>query len=632
MTGMSLAGILHGTRTRVVRLQHGVLRRVIGLGGLYSIGYGDVGSSVYYALGVTALWALGAAPIAVAIGGVFFICTVLTYAELATAIPEAGGSCSYTRRALGDAAGFIAGWALLLDYIITIAISAFIIGPYLGYFIPMLKTPEVNTIFTIGIIVFLAALNIVGIKESAGMSLVLALLSLLTQTTLLIIGGVMLLNLPHLISQVHLGVSPTWPHFIYGITVSMVGYTGVGAIAQMAGETQNPEKKIPQALLLTMVTVIVMSLGITAVALSAMPASELGSTWLENPVAGIAAHLPVIGRYMSPWIAIVAATVLFLATNAGVIGASRLTYAMGSYLLLPSFFHKLHPQFGTPYLSLLIFPTIAGVIVFLAKDISHLADLYNFGAMLSYAFTHLALIILRVKEPTMGRPFRLRGTVQIMGGQIPLTAIIGLLGTFAVWVVVVITHPYGRLLGFIWMGIGIVMYAGYRLTTHMPMLEPMVIETVEVPGFHKLEVRNILVPILATTPSDLLEMACKLARQDKTQVTALYVIEVPMTLPLSAPLPKETAASQRALDRAQAIAQEYGVPIETRVIQARLAGRLIVETAKDLKADLILLEAGRRKQLGEILFGRTVDYVLRNASCRVLVSDLPVEPVAGRTP
>ncbi len=629
---MSLAGILHGTRTRVVRLQHGVLRRVIGLGGLYSIGYGDVGSSVYYALGITALYAMGATPLALAIGGIIFICTTLTYAEMATSMPEAGGGCSFARRAFGDAAGFIAGWALLLDYVLTIAISAYIIGPYLSYYVPALKMPAVNAMFTVGVIVFLATLNIVGIRESAGLSLVLTIFDLLTQAALIVLGGFMLLDLPHLIRSFHLGVSPTWTQFMYGITISMVGYTGIESIAQVAAETQDHERKVPQAHILTMVSVVIITLAISMIALSAMPASELSSKWLEDPVAGVVAHMPVVGRYLSPWVALLAATILLIATNTGVIGASRISYAMGQYLMLPPFLYKLHPRFGTPYVSLIIFSALAGLIVVAAPDLSILADLYNFGAMLCYVSANLSLIVLRVKEPNLRRPFKLRGSIRVGQGEVPLTAIIGLLGTFTVWVLVVVTHPYGRLVGFLWMGIGVALYAGYRMTTHMPVLEPVAIEVVDVPGFHKLQVRTILVPILATSPSGLLEMACKFAREDRSQVTALYVIEVPMALPLSAPLPKETAAAQRALDRAQAIAAEYGVPIETRVVQARLAGRLIVETAEDVKADLILLEAGRRKQLGEILFGRTVDYVLRNAPCRVLVSNLPVEPVAGGTP
>src|SRR3990167_4443991 len=137
---------------RVTVLDRGNLHRVLNALHLFAIGYGDVGSSIYYALGVTTLYALGATPLALALAGIVFFCTVLTYAELAAAMPESGGSCSFARRAFNDLVSFIAGWALLLDYIVTIAISAYSVGPYLGIFFPVLKTTFGNIPFAMGAI------------------------------------------------------------------------------------------------------------------------------------------------------------------------------------------------------------------------------------------------------------------------------------------------------------------------------------------------------------------------------------------------------------------------------------------------------------------------------------------------
>src|SRR3989338_7339225 len=151
------------------------LHRVLGVPQLFAIGYGDVGSSIYYALGVTTLYALGAAPLALLIAGFTFICTVMAYAELSAAMPEAGGSCSFARHAYNDLVSFIAGWALLLDYIVTIAISAYSIGPYLANLVPALRTTIGNVPFTLCVLGALLALNVIGVRESTRVSLLLCI-------------------------------------------------------------------------------------------------------------------------------------------------------------------------------------------------------------------------------------------------------------------------------------------------------------------------------------------------------------------------------------------------------------------------------------------------------------------------
>ena len=153
--------------SRVTVLDRGNLHRVLGTPQLFSIGFGDVGSSIYYALGVTTLYALGAVPLALALAGIVFFCTVLTYTELSTAMPESGGSCSFARHAFNDLVSFIAGWALLLDYIVTIAISAYSIGPYLHNTLPgVVDGIGGNIPFTLVMLLILLGLNIVEIGRA----------------------------------------------------------------------------------------------------------------------------------------------------------------------------------------------------------------------------------------------------------------------------------------------------------------------------------------------------------------------------------------------------------------------------------------------------------------------------------
>lgn len=603
-------------------LDRGHLHRQLRVPQLFAIGYGDVGSSIYYALGVTTLYALGAAPLALLLAGAVFVCTVLTYAELSAAMPEAGGSCSFARHAFNDLVSFIAGWALLLDYIVTIAISAYTVGPYLGYFFPILKSVVGNIPFTLGIIAVLLGINLIGIKESTRISLLLCIFATATQLSVILIGLVTVLNLPYLVQHLQIGVigvdwSPTWPQFFKGVGMAMVAYIGIESIAQLAGETSHPDRNLPKAMLLVMGALLILYFGIAAVALSAMHPLELTSNYLQDPLAGVVAHLPIGGKLLQPWIAILGAAILFVAANAGLIGASRLTFAMGDYFQLPRFFYRLHPRFKTPYISLITFAVIAGLIVFIAKELTFIAELYNFGAMLAFALAHLALIGSRIRQPDLKRPFKAPLNFQIGKAILPLTAVIGLLGTAAVWVDVILTKPAGRNLGFAWLALGVVSYLVYRRQQRLPATSRLDIEKLTIPEFHPVKIKKILVPTRGGAQTEVVQFAVHLAKAYGGDVTALYVIEIAATLPLDTFFPEKLIEGDKALERAQAIGREYGVPLETQILQSRSAGETIIETAKEGKFDLIVL--GASKKGSPTTMGSTVDYVLKHAPCRVWI-------------
>ncbi len=612
-------------RKKVVTLERGALQRLIGIPALYSIGYGDVGSSIYYALGVTTLYALGAAPLALALAGIVFFCTVLSYAEMAAAIPESGGSCTFARRAFNDITSFIAGWALLLDYIVTIAISAYSVGPYLGFFFPILKSSIGNIPFALAVIGFLTLINIIGIRESTRVSLLLCIFGNITQISIIAIGFMTLLNLPTLIHHMQIGIpnvdwSPTWPQFMKGVGMAMVAYIGIESIAQLAGESRNPGKNVPKAMFLTMVTLFIMYFGISIVSLSALHPRTLSTTYLEDPISGIAAALPVGGNLLGPWVALLGAAILFIAANAGLVGASRLTFAMGETFQLPRIFYKLHPRFKTPYISLATFALLSAIIIFVAKKLTFIAELYNFGAMLAFSLAHLSLIGLRIREPGMDRPFKVGANLRIGRYEIPISAVIGLIGTFAVWVDVILTKPAGRNLGFVWMAIGLITYFTYRREKHLPVGRRVEIEKVAMPEYHDIPIKKVLVPTLGGASTETVQHAARIARQYGAGLTALYVIEIPTALPLDTFFPEKLAMADSALERAQAIATEYGVVnTETHVTQSREAGAAIVEMARDGGFDLIVLGLRSQKGKGSITMGRTVDYVMKNAPCRTWV-------------
>lgn len=621
-------------RSRVTVLDRGSLHRVLGTPQLFAIGYGDVGSSIYYALGVTTLYALGAAPVALALAGLVFFCTVLTYAELASAMPEAGGSCSFARHAFNDLVSFIAGWALLLDYIVTLAISAYTVGPYLGFFFPVLHGAGAVW-FAAGLIAVLFLINVIGIRESTWVSLTLCLADLLTQSLIVCVAAVVLFQifdppvfwerLTTVLSHMRIGVegadwSPSWPDFMKGIGMAMVAYIGIESISQLAGETRHPDQTLPRAMLTTMATLLVFYFAISFVALSAIHPRVLSTTYLEDPIAGIVASLPVGGEFLRPLVALLGASILFVAANAGLIGASRLTFAMGEFFELPRVLYRIHPRFKTPYVSLIVFSALGMLIVLVARNLTHIAELYNFGAMLSFALAHLSLLGMRVRHPELKRPFKAKGNLRFGRVEIPLTAVLGLVGTAAVWVDVLITKPAGRNLGLVWIGVGLVSYFWYRRQQKLSPTARLAIEKLQIPGYQPVTISKILVPTSRTAHIDTVQFAARLAKDYDAQVTALHVIEMPPSLPLDTFFPEKLAVADFIVAQAQAVGREFEVVITSQVKQARFAGEVIVEEAKAGRYDLILLAARARPlTAGRPTFGTTVEYVLRNAPCRVSV-------------
>lgn len=458
-----------------LRIKRYRLRRILGVPALFSAGYGNVGSSIYYALGIVALVAMGATPVALGIAGVLFIFTALTYAEGTAMLPEAGGSASFARHGFNDVAGFAAGWALMLSYIVTISISAYTIPPYLGYFWEPFKTsPILGTVTSMGIVVFLMAINVIGVRETSIVNIGAAILDIVTQVSLVIIGFILIFN-PTIVWHRIIDNWPTTENLIFGIALATIAYTGIETMSQMAEETKQPEKRIPHALILMIVTVLVIFAGISLVSLSAMPPDVLASEWSRDPVAGIAASLPIalLRDILKPLIAILAGTILLIATNAGIMGISRLAFSLGSHRLQPAALSRVHHRFKTPYVSIILFSVIALLILipgfFAANVFENMGALYAFGSLLAFMFAHASILSLRIRKPDLPRPFKLGWNLRIKGYEIPITSILGLVATTIIWIIILITQPYSRWIGIIWMVIGFIIFYIYRRKEHIPL-------------------------------------------------------------------------------------------------------------------------------------------------------------------
>lgn len=456
---------------RPKRVTHFHLRRVLGVTGLFSTAYGDVGSSIYYALGVVAMSALGLTPPVLMISGVVFLFTALTYSEGATMLPEAGGSGAFAYRAFNPLVSFIAGWVLMLDYIVTMSISAFSAVNYLGYFFPVLGRYPADSIGGIVVIAFLAFINIRGLQTSSRLNIVLVIIDLLTQITIALIATFLIINIPTLIHNIHWGVAPTTNQFLFGVSISMIAYTGIETVSNLGSEAKTPGKSIPRAVILVFITVFILWSLLSMSALSAYPVHQLpDGRWvtdltvkfLHDPILGVVNVLPVSIRHvMSFWVAFLAVTILIIATNAGMLGASRLAYFMGQRQQLPGVISKISAHSRVPFNAILLFSIIASVLLSFGQ-ISLLADLYAFGAVLAYTLAHASIIALRIKEPELQRPFKIPLNIRIKNKDIPVTSIIGGLATFITWFIVVYTHVIGRIVGFAWLGVGLIIYFIFR--------------------------------------------------------------------------------------------------------------------------------------------------------------------------
>jgi len=613
-------------QSNIPQLDRGALKRVLGVFDLFAIGYGDLGSSIYYALGITAFFALGATPIAMLLAGFVFVCTALSYAELSAAFHEGGGTASYSRHAFNDLVSFVAGWGLLLDYIVTIAISAFTIGPYLSTFFPLLNQAEVQILFTIVLILVLLVINVIGVKQSTRTSFFLMAFTVLAQLLIIAIGIFTAEDIGRVFSQMRInqaGVdwSPDWNSFIKGTAMAMVAYTGIESIAQLGSESKKPARTVPKAIMLTMTVLLVMYFGLSYVGFSVLSPFELGNTYQSNPITGIVAHLPWGSSFLLPLIGFLAAVTLFVAANAGLIGASRLSFNMGAYYQLPRFFYKVHGRFKTPHVALTFFALLACIVVALSgAKMSFLADLYNFGAQIAFFFTHVSLIVLRIKKPSMRRPFKVPFNITIKGYQIPISAILGALASFTVWAMVVITKPDGRYLGIAWVIVGLVMYYYYRRQKKISPTAQVKIEKIQLPRIAPLQVKNILLPLRSTTQTDTVQLACEMAKLHKAKLAVLHIIEVPFSLPLETALPHRIEMAGAVLKTAEAFALELELNINLDIVRARSIAEAIIDVAQRGGHDLLLLEANHRKEKGNDLgLGKIISEILQNPPCRLWI-------------
>ena len=617
---------------------------MLGTPALFATAYGNVGSSIYYALGVTAVFALGLTPLVFVIAGVFFACTAATYAEGTVRFPEAGGSSSFARHAFNELVSFGAGWTQMLTYVVTISISAFFVPHYLSIFWEPLRRGPWDVVVGIVVIAVLVTINVVGIKEAARLNIILALIDFATQLFLVVLGFILVFDSHTLTGNVHFGTAPTWGNFAIAIPIGMLAYTGIETISNLAEEARDPVRSIPGSIRMVAIAVFAIYFTLPMIALSAMPVKlhdgkyetllalkpENGG-FQNDPILGLVQNMNLHGMFLDGakiYVGVLAATILFIATNAGVIGASRITYSMSNHRQLPEAFRRLHPRFRTPWLSLIVFAGVAPIIVILPGKTEFLGTLYAFGATLSFTVAHLSVIALRARDRGREVLYKARPNLHLRGIDWPLFALFGALGTGASWLVIVVQSSATRWTGLGWIAFGMLFYALFRTQiVKRPLTETAYAPVILGPA-QELAYREILVPLVAGEESDkALDIACKLATERRARVTVMSVLELPLELRLDEKLPEEEEALDDLLDDADAVGESYGVRIVERLARGRQAGPTIVTEARRRGSEIIVLGATRKSErMRQAIFGSTVDYVLKHAPCRVMVVSASTPP------
>jgi basic amino acid/polyamine antiporter, APA family len=608
------------------------LERVLGTGSLFSTAYGNVGSSIYYALGLVAVFALGMTPVVFVIAGLIFACTAATYTEATTMFPEAGGSSSFARRAFNELWSSLTAWGQMLNYIITVAISAFFLPHYLGIIWEPLLTSPGDIAFGIGVVVFLAAINILGAREAAGVNIVLALADFATQLMLVVVGIILVLSPETLVENVDFGVAPTVSDFLIAIPVGMVAFTGIDTISNMAEEARDYGRTIPRAMRGVVAAVLAISLTLPAVALSAMPVED-GRTLLalgqeeggfaDNPVLGVVKNLGLGGVQPAAelYVGLLAATILLVATNAGIIGLSRLSYSMGQYRQLPERLRQLHPRFRTPYVAIIVFSLIACVTM-LPGQAEFLGTVYAFGAMLSFTVAHASVIVLRIKQPDLPRPYRGRGDIPIAGRRVPLYALFGGVGTGASFIAVSVLNLETLVMGTIWLGLGTLVYVAYRRRLGLTLTETTKIVLPKPAVEHEVEYESVLVAFEDGHYSpDAVATAVRLAARRRRGIHVLVVITVPPNSPIDAEMPDQESRAASLIDSARVLGGRR-VTGHWEKVRPGGGGRRIVEEAKDIRARAIVMSLPPRRT-GKSLFGKTLETVLAERPCRVIIDSSP---------
>jgi APA family basic amino acid/polyamine antiporter len=626
-----------------------VIARTLGEPALFAITLSAVVSAIFFSLGVVADRALGMTPFVFLLAGVFFAVTMASYVEGSSLHIERGGASTFARYAFDEFWSFIAGWAILLDYLIVMAIGAVVISEYLTVFWSELGEGALPLVIAGGALLFVAMQNIRGLSANRlGGVLRLSLFSIVVLVTVSLIGFAQYWDAGSIFSSIHLGTAPRWEDLIFATGIATVAAVGVEAASGLAGEIRVGRRGLKRVVVAAVAAAIVLVVVVSVAGLMAAPVvgdrTALGDRYIEAPVLAIvSAYEPGVlldaSRYL---VGATAAAVLLVAMNGQMLGLARLAYSLATNRQIPSGVGRLHRRRGTPYVTILIAAAIAFALA-LPHDLNFLAGVFAFGAMIAFALAHLSVIALRFREPDRPSAFRVPLSIPVRGARLPLPAVFGALLAISVWISIVIYHESARLIGAVWMALGITLYVVYRRSQGKSLTQRFTIPAEALQEGAGAEYGSILVPVFGEElDDDIIGTAGRLATSEGEEeggavLEALYVFEIPMSLPIDARVPEERVSdAKRVLARAKEVGEEYaGVEVATAMVRGRSTGQAIVSEARRRGVEAIVLGAEEPSRLrgGAILGGRgrvrdrfvgeTTRYVIEKAPCKVILTAPP---------
>jgi basic amino acid/polyamine antiporter, APA family len=640
-----------------------VFRRGLGQPALFAIIYTSVASAIYFSLGVVAQHALGLTPIVYLLAGVFFVLACMTYVEGASLHQDRAGATVFARFAFNELVSFVAGWMILLDYIILIAVTSFSATNYLAAFYGPLGRGTAELLLCFGIIGYVAIRNVRGFsKTRVNRIAALVIADIGLQVLVIILGLFAFFHLDEITDTIHLGSTPTWGDTVFALGVATVVFTGLESASGLSGEVAVGRRGLKRLVGAAAVTVLVVYTGIGIVAVSALPvvgnATSLGRNYLDAPMLGIAEAFEAqwLADTLKYVIAAVAAVTLVAAANSAMMGLSRLAYSLSTNRQIPTAVGRLHPTRATPFIVIAIAAVLAAALT-VPQDLELMVGIFAFGALVGLTIAHLSIVVLRSKEPAGRRPYRMPGAVTVAGRPLPLPAVVGAALSFAVWVGLVITHEGARWVGLGWLVGGLALYLIYRTSEGKSILRRVIVPEAALRRERReAEYGSILVPLTGTPlDDDIVQTAGRLAAEEDVEsfeedhgatIEALWVFEVPMSLPIDAALPEaQLKRARAALARAKAVGEEYeGVEVATATVRARRAGQAIVDEARRRGVQAVVLAAEEPSKIrgGALLGGRggpldnfvgeMTKYVLAKAPCQVILTAPPASEAPAEHP
>ncbi len=620
---------------------------------LFAVVYTTSISSVYFALGIVARHANGLTPVVFLAGGLFFQLTAMTYAEGASLHSERGGAAVFARYAFNELISFVAGWAIVLDYTILLAAAALTVPAYLGAFYSPLGHGTLQIVLALTVIAFVLVDNLTGVtSRRLRRRIIVTGGDLVLQAAVIVLGLILAFHPHRLIDSIHLGSAPTLANLAFAFPVAVIAFTGLEAAASIAAEVSVSAKQVKRLVVPGSGIIVLIYVGIGLVGITALPVhhglSDLGQRHLHAPVLGIVESFrPVwVSDVLKYAVAIGGALGLTAAAGSSMLGVSRVGYSLATNRQIPSRIGRLSSRWGTPFVVIGAAAVAAAALV-LPTDLELLIGIYAFGALLAFTIAHVSVIVLRFREPTLERGYRVPLSVKVRGVAVPIPAVLGGGLAGAGLISVMIFHSGARYVGLGWLLAGIVLYVVYRKTQQKPLLKRVTIP--ERALRHEAldpEFGSILVPIFGTPlDDDIVQTAGRLAGETRDDVVeegavieAIWIFEMPLALPLDAPLTEsQIQRARKALARAKAVGEEYeGVEVATATVRARRAGQAIVGEAKRRGVEAIVLAAEEPSRVrgGALLggsgplenyVGEITKYVINKAPCRVILTAPPAD-------